>query len=313
MCVVIHYFISSLSLSTDNQLSSVQRQLNLYGFKCINRGEDKGAFYHPQFKRGDWETVKKISRHVKKPDDDDKDKDNAAPAHQKEPLPPAPTDQASVSSNNKDTGSKIKVKSPKSSPLSTAATTVGTTATETAPNPETMIFQSAVTDFHSYGVAPDYYTGYDQGYAPVSNPSDYWPDPYLAILPTVDYSFFPTTSSSTAGVSKSLQPSTSILSFTKNPDDIVMLDIDACCDFDDINCSMFYDDIIMDEVMMKEMSTTVTTSVTPDISNVMTSVAPPRSSTSNKPQMCDACVNTDLTQSNMSNFFELYRVCHPLM
>lgn len=46
-----------------NQLSSVQRQLNLYGFKCINRGEDKGAFYHPRFKRGDWEVVKKITRY----------------------------------------------------------------------------------------------------------------------------------------------------------------------------------------------------------------------------------------------------------
>lgn len=54
-----------------NQLSSVQRQLNLYGFKCINRGEDKGAFYHPRFKRGDWEVVKKITRYSpsKKPGD----------------------------------------------------------------------------------------------------------------------------------------------------------------------------------------------------------------------------------------------------
>lgn len=48
----------------DNQISSVQRQLNLYGFKCISRGEDKGAFFHPQFKRGDWEVVKKITRYA---------------------------------------------------------------------------------------------------------------------------------------------------------------------------------------------------------------------------------------------------------
>jgi len=47
-----------------NQISSVQRQLNLYGFKCINRGEDKGAFYHPKFRRGDWESVKKLMRYV---------------------------------------------------------------------------------------------------------------------------------------------------------------------------------------------------------------------------------------------------------
>lgn len=53
-----------------NQLSSVQRQLNLYGFKCISRGEDKGAFYHSKFKRGDWEVVKKINRYapLKKPE-----------------------------------------------------------------------------------------------------------------------------------------------------------------------------------------------------------------------------------------------------
>ena len=53
---------NSFTLSIDNQFSSVQRQLNLYGFKCVNRGKDKGAFFHPQFKRGEWEAVKGISR-----------------------------------------------------------------------------------------------------------------------------------------------------------------------------------------------------------------------------------------------------------
>lgn len=46
-----------------NQISSVQRQLNLYGFKCISRGEDKGAFFHQKFRRGDWEEVKRITRY----------------------------------------------------------------------------------------------------------------------------------------------------------------------------------------------------------------------------------------------------------
>lgn len=44
----------------------MQRQLNLYGFKCVNRGEDKGAFFHPKFKRGNWEVVKKLTRYVPK-------------------------------------------------------------------------------------------------------------------------------------------------------------------------------------------------------------------------------------------------------
>eukprot|EP01031_Cornospumella_fuschlensis_P031766 gene31766-38395_t len=60
-----------------NQLSSVQRQLNLYGFKCISRGEDKGAFFHPKFRKGDWEIVKRITRYtptVKKPDSPSPDK-----------------------------------------------------------------------------------------------------------------------------------------------------------------------------------------------------------------------------------------------
>ncbi len=62
-----NYFKSNmLYLHTilDNQISSVQRQLNLYGFKCISRGEDKGAFFHPSFRRGDWETVRKITRYI---------------------------------------------------------------------------------------------------------------------------------------------------------------------------------------------------------------------------------------------------------
>eukprot|EP01038_Epipyxis_sp_PR26KG_P007302 gene7302-9949_t len=45
-----------------SQMSSVQRQLNLYGFKCVSRGVDKGTFYHHQFKRGDWENVKAMQR-----------------------------------------------------------------------------------------------------------------------------------------------------------------------------------------------------------------------------------------------------------
>jgi hypothetical protein len=43
-------------------ISSVQRQLNLYGFKCVGRGENKGCFFHPDFKRGKFDIVKQIRR-----------------------------------------------------------------------------------------------------------------------------------------------------------------------------------------------------------------------------------------------------------
>jgi len=38
--------------------------MNLYGFKCSFRGEDRGSYSHPEFKRGEWEAVKKIRRCV---------------------------------------------------------------------------------------------------------------------------------------------------------------------------------------------------------------------------------------------------------
>lgn len=47
-----------------NQISSVQRQLNLYGFKCISRGELRRSFFHPRFKKGEWEVVKKLTRYI---------------------------------------------------------------------------------------------------------------------------------------------------------------------------------------------------------------------------------------------------------
>lgn len=36
--------------------------MNLYGFKYIHRGENKGCFYNPQFKRGDFEAARCIAR-----------------------------------------------------------------------------------------------------------------------------------------------------------------------------------------------------------------------------------------------------------
>jgi hypothetical protein len=43
--------------------TSVKRQLNLYGFKYMHRGENKGCFYNVQFRRGSFEQAKSIVRY----------------------------------------------------------------------------------------------------------------------------------------------------------------------------------------------------------------------------------------------------------
>jgi hypothetical protein len=43
-----------------NKLASFMRQLNFYGFKKVNQGDDLGAYYHPLFIRGARELLKDI-------------------------------------------------------------------------------------------------------------------------------------------------------------------------------------------------------------------------------------------------------------
>jgi len=57
-------FLVELSVIPDRKISSVQRQLNVYGFRSISRGEHKRSFYHPLFKRGNWEVVKQMGRYL---------------------------------------------------------------------------------------------------------------------------------------------------------------------------------------------------------------------------------------------------------
>lgn len=47
---------------TDTKLTSFQRQLNLYGFRRINKGEDQGAYSHPKFQRGRKDLLPEIKR-----------------------------------------------------------------------------------------------------------------------------------------------------------------------------------------------------------------------------------------------------------
>lgn len=42
------------------RIESFQRQLNLYGFKRVSRGEDMGAYYHNMCVRGRRDLVRKI-------------------------------------------------------------------------------------------------------------------------------------------------------------------------------------------------------------------------------------------------------------
>jgi hypothetical protein len=45
-----------------SKLTSFQRQLNLYGFRRITKGEDQGSYYHAKFQRGRPNTVAEIRR-----------------------------------------------------------------------------------------------------------------------------------------------------------------------------------------------------------------------------------------------------------
>jgi HSF-type DNA-binding len=49
-------------INSDAKLTSFQRQLNLYGFRRISKGDDHGAYFHPSFQRGREDLVKNIKR-----------------------------------------------------------------------------------------------------------------------------------------------------------------------------------------------------------------------------------------------------------
>uniref|UniRef100_A0A7S1TT16 HSF-type DNA-binding domain-containing protein n=1 Tax=Phaeomonas parva TaxID=124430 RepID=A0A7S1TT16_9STRA len=49
-----------------NNLTSFQRQLNLYGFRRITKGDDKGAYRHPHFQRDRPDLMSLVSRKTRK-------------------------------------------------------------------------------------------------------------------------------------------------------------------------------------------------------------------------------------------------------
>ncbi|CAE7794609.1 HSF2 [Symbiodinium microadriaticum] len=44
------------------KMTSFQRQLNLYGFRRVTKGEDTGSYYHPKFQRGRRDFISEIKR-----------------------------------------------------------------------------------------------------------------------------------------------------------------------------------------------------------------------------------------------------------
>ena len=48
---------------SQTKFASFQRQLNLYGFRRLTSGPDKGAYYHEHFLRGQRARVQQLNRH----------------------------------------------------------------------------------------------------------------------------------------------------------------------------------------------------------------------------------------------------------
>lgn len=52
----------TFSVVVETKLTSFQRQLNLYGFRRLAKGEDQGCYFHPRFQRGRRDLLHEIKR-----------------------------------------------------------------------------------------------------------------------------------------------------------------------------------------------------------------------------------------------------------
>jgi hypothetical protein len=46
----------------ETKLSSFQRQLNIYGFRKVNRGDEQGCYFHPKFRKGRKDLLHEVKR-----------------------------------------------------------------------------------------------------------------------------------------------------------------------------------------------------------------------------------------------------------
>ena len=60
--VINHFYQLTYKLHADTKMTSFQRQLNLYGFRRVTKGEDTGSYYHAKFQRGRRDLISEIKR-----------------------------------------------------------------------------------------------------------------------------------------------------------------------------------------------------------------------------------------------------------
>ena len=292
-------------MSTDNQKASVQRQLNLYGFKCINRGEDKGSFFHPQFKRGEWETVKKITRFVPSAKKIDADEPTNEQAKEKkvmiEVVPnPAPAPKTTANDSPARNHHTVQEMPQVSDPFLNPYEHFAAFSHQHAPIHYPM-------DGFTY---PEH--GYHHAMGIQSAPEfwNHWlysqeggPYPFMNRAPSeIDFSHFAVDFD---GASLAPMPeATSVIAVPKVKSEPVQVanNVKKPLVFTAPNNSVFInpDFDIEDEFGLFQ-----------DFSIVESMPVPAVAPLPSKPKMVDACVNTDLTQSTNS-IYQLYRYCHPL-